>query len=388
MTSKTSTEKNIHKLSVLLISHYATYAMQDFLREFLGRKKAKHVKVISIPLPELPLLKQIEITKFKNGKIISSSTIPTFISPPGVAYLTHFFQILFIMLFETETYDIVIAQNSLLAIVGLILKLQGTAKKVVFYSHGVDVSRFSTSLKTKIYRKLDEFAAKHSDYNWVLGKTMQGIRLKQGVAKDKLFWVPTAINLKEIKRVSEPKTKKLIFIGVLNKMNGVIILPEVIKTLKKNFNNIHLDIIGDGELRKVLEKKAQKLNVAENITFLGVKSFVDYNNILTDYFLGLAPYEPNSGNLLERTDPMKLRLYTSAGLPSVVTKGFHFSDEVLAEDIGVSVEYNAEKLSAEISKLIKNNKRYKLMRKKCLEYSKSFDQDTLYNKIFAKMIDE
>lgn len=386
MTSKTSTENTIHKLSVLLISHYATYAMQDFLREFLGRRKAKYIKVVNIPLPELPLLKQIEISTIKNGKSISSNRVPTLISPPGISYFVHFFQILLILLFEKETFDIVIAQNSLLAIAGLVLKLQGTAKKVVFYSHGIDASRFSTSLRTKIYRKLDELAARYSDYNWVLGKTMREIRLRQGVPKDRLFWVPTAINLKQVKRMREPKTKKLIFIGVLNRMNGVMILPEVIKVLRKDINNIHLDIIGDGELRKILEKKVRKLNVTENITFLGVQSFADYNNVLTDYFLGLAPYEPNFRNLLERTDPMKLRLYTAAGLPGVVTKGFHFSEEQVSEDIGVAVGYNAKELAGEIEKLIKNKKRYDEMRKNCLEYSKSFDQDTLYKKVFAKIL--
>ncbi len=388
MTSKISTENKTHKLSVLLMSHYATYAMQDLLIEFLSRKKVKHVKAISIPLPELPFLKQIKITNIENGKTISSNNISTLISPPGIAYLVHFFQILFIILFETETYDIVIAQNSLLAIAGLILKIQGTVKKVVFYSHGVDASRFSTSLKTKLYRKLDEFAAKHSDYNWILGKTMRETRIKQGVPKDRLFWVPTAINLKQIKRLATPRTEKLIFIGVLNKMNGVMVFPEMIKILKKEFHNIHLEIIGDGELRNKLEHKVKKLNVSENVSFLGVKSFNDYKNTLTDYFLGLAPYEPNSRNLLERTDPMKLRLYTAAGLPSIVTRGFHFSDEISEENIGITVEYNAKDLANGIEKLFKDKKRYNAMRKRSLEYSKSFDQDILYNKIFKKMLDE
>jgi len=363
----------------LLVSHYATYSMQDLLFEYLTRNKVDYITKINIPLPELPFLKDIEITHVRDGKLIKERAIKTIISPKPLAYLFQFFQFLLITILTRVRYDVIIAHNSLLTIAALWLRSLGKCKRVIFYSHGLDEARFSNKYLNKFYKTLDDFAATHSDLNWLLSKKMIAIRLAQGIEREKIYWVPTALDLNKMGRKSEVKNHKIIFLGTLNEMNGVMILPEVLKKIKETVPNVTLDIIGDGPLNKKLRKKMKTMNLTRFVNFLGVQTFADYCKTLTNYALGLAPYKPSKNNLLQLTDPMKLRLYTAAGLPIITTSRFNFSDEINENGLGFTVEYKSSEYADKAIQLLSNQKLSNSIRSKALMYSRQFDQEKIFS---------
>ncbi len=386
MATNKITTSDIRKNSFLLLSHYATFSLQDLIFEYLIRNKSARVTKINIPLPDLPFTKSIEVEKRTRGKLKSKKNIKTIIKPKSLAFILHFFQITLLLLFSRETYNVVIAQNSLLVLSAIVLKFFGKCKIVIFYSHGIDNSRFNKSIMNSLYKRLDYIAAKKSDFNWILGKSMEKVRLAQGIPPDKIFWVPSAINLAEITRKKNPSNRKLIFIGVLNDMNGVDLLPGIISYLSKKNPDIELDIIGDGEKREEVIKKAKLLGVSEKIHFLGIKNLEDYRANLTDYIIGLAPYRYSENNLLQRTDPMKPRLYIAAGLPVIATKGFYFTQEFVENKLGLGPSYDAKKYSDAIMSLLSNTKEYKKIRANCLSYSKKFDQDVIYTRVLSPVV--
>lgn len=371
---------------ILLLSHYGSYAMQDLLFEYLIKQKIFLVKKVNFPLPELPFLKHLEITTARNGRIVKLSKVKSLYSPPIVAYFFHCLQLLFISLLSKEKYDFVIAQDSLLASVSIVLRWLGKCKKIIFYSHGLDNSRFRHRLLLILYKSLDKFAARRSDYNWLLSKKMIEIRKNQGITPQKIYWVPASIPIDSIRRKTTALSKKIIFIGVLDERNGVMILPNIIKEVKKKLSTVTLDIIGDGVFNKRLQRKAESLGLQKNMNFLGKLNFKEYADLLTDYSLGLAPYAPSCNNLTSLTDPMKIRIYLAAGLPVVVTKGFNFSKEIENHHLGFSVDHKVKSFADVVIKLLENNSLNKTIRAKALAYSKKYDLHQIYDKIFKKIL--
>lgn len=371
---------------ILLLSHYASYAMQDLLFEYFTKHKAILVTKINFPLLYLPFLKQIEITTSEKGKTISFKKIASLLKPKPIAYVLQIIQLIYVVIASRYRYDVLIAQDSLLAMGGIFIRAIGKCKKVILYSHGTGKTRFDNKIFQIIYETVDKFIARQSDYNFVLSQGMVEVRRKQGIASDKVFWIPASIPLDSLSRKKAVNNKKIIFIGVLDARNGVSILPDVIAFVKRKFPTVNLDIIGDGVFLDLLKTRTKALGLRKNIHFLGRLSLKDYAANLTNYSIGIAPYEFSENNLTQITDPMKVRLYMSAGLPIVVTKNFTFSEEIRKNNLGFAVDYNVESFSDKLIQLLSDNEFSNRMRVRTLEYSKKYDLHVFYNKVFEKIL--
>lgn len=372
--------------SFLLLAHYATFAFQDLLFDFLTDNKALTVTKANFPLPELPYLKNIEIHISSKGMIHPFKTYSTISKPPVLAYIAQAIQLLWMSLFAIPKHDIVIAQDSLLAVISLIMKYIGRCKKVVYYSHGVGLSRFSHSFINRMYQFLDYIAAKYSDYNWILTTSMLPVRNDQHISITKIFHVPASIPISTINRKNTSTGNNLIYIGVLDDRNGVTLLPKIMKIVLQSIPDATLDIIGDGPFRNELTEIIRSLKLNQHIRILGLKKFHEYSQILTDYAIGLAPYRNETDNLTSKTDPMKIRIYNAAGVPVITTKGFHFSHEIEKYKTGVTADFSSENFSHEVVSLLQNRTILQSMRTEALAYSKKYDIYSIYRKTFSQML--
>ncbi len=370
----------------LLLAHYATYAYQDILFEYLTNNKAVLVTKINLPLPELPLLKKIEITDSKNGKIETTRKITSLIQPAIFAYIIQSFQLFFTVLLSVNKYDVIIVQDRLLAFIAITLRTIGKCKIVIFYSHGVDRTRFKYALINKLYGLLDKISATKSDFNWFLNKTMIILRKKQHIDPNTCFWAPSTISTDTILRKRKVFNHKVVFLGVLNDKNGANLLPKIILDVRQTIPNITLDIIGGGELYDSLKNEVKRLGLNKNINFLGVLKFKDFSQILTNYSVGIAPYEDVFDTLTATSDSMKMRVYLAAGLPVIITRGFIFSDEIEENGLGFAVDFNVKSFSKAIINVLKNPTLNKDIRYRALTYSKKYDIISIYNAIFSKIL--
>ena len=382
-------KNNLHIVSshaFLLLAHYATFAFQDILFEYLTNNKAVLVTKFNLPLPELPLLKKIEITDSKKGKIETTRKIKSFTKPPIFAYATQSFQLFFTVLLSVNKYDVIIAQDRLLAFIAIVLRTIGKCKIVIFYSHGVDRTRFKYAFINRLYDLLDKISATKSDFNWFLNKAMITLRKEQRVDPSTCFWVPSAISTRTILRKKKVFNHKIVFLGVLNDKNGANLLPKIILDVKQTIPDITLDIIGGGELYDFLKNEVKRLGLNQNINFLGVLKFKDFSQILTNYSAGIAPYEDVFDTLTATSDSMKMRVYLAAGLPVIITKKFIFSDEIEKNGLGFAVDFNIKSFSKVIIKVLKNPTLNIEIRHRALAYSKKYDIIIIYNSIFSKIL--
>lgn len=382
----TPLEKKFKQISILLVAHYATFAYQDLLYRYLTHNNAHLVTKINFPLPDLPILHHIELTHAAYGKKLTSKNIRSVWKPRAISYLFQAFQYLWLILTSPQVYDYVIAEDSLLAFVAIILKALGKIRHVIFYSHGIDFTRFSSSWSNRLYQSLDRFSARHSDYNWSLSQNMIPIRKRQGIAEDRLFWVPSSLPIDILSRKTFISNHSLIFLGVINDKNGVGILPDIIMEVRNKIPDVHLDIMGEGDMKKDLQSRINKLGLTKHIRMLGNVKFEQFKNTMTNYRMGLVTYKYSEVNLIPTSDSMKMRVYLAAGLPVVLTKGFIFSDEVTKNDLGFTVEYDVKAFAKPIIQILTDDTLSRRLRANALAYSKTMDLTGIYNRTFADIV--
>lgn len=374
----------IGEKSFLLVAHYATFAYQDLLYEYLTKKRpAALVTKINFPLPDLPILHHIDLTHAANGKKLVTKNIPSLWRPRALAYLYQVFQYLWLIATGPYTYDYVIAEDSLLAFTSIILKALGKVRHVIFYSHGIDFTRFPAAWANKLYQSLDRFSARHSDYNWSLSQNMFPIRRRQGVAEDRLFWIPSSLPIDILSRKRYVADHSLVFLGVINDKNGVGILPDIIMEVRKKIPDVRLDIMGEGDMKQELEAHITKLGLTRHVRMLGNLEFREFKNKMTNYRLGLVTYKYSEVNLIPTSDSMKMRVYLAAGLPVVLTRGFIFSDEVTKNDLGYAVDYDVKAFAKAIMLILTDDDLSLRLRGNALVYSKAMDLTAIYDRTFS-----
>lgn len=137
--------------------------------------------------------------------------------------------------------------------------------------------------------------------------------IKFGIPENKIRLIPLSFSLPEIindqKQYSDKKLK-LLFVGRIVPLKNLEVLIRSISVLKKDFPDVELTIVGDeikGRLKgdvgykKQLQTLIKKLDIDENIKFVGWKTNNDlwkiYQN--SDLFLFASTYENFGLPLLE-----------------------------------------------------------------------------------------
>ena len=186
-----------------------------------------------------------------------------------------------------------------------------------------------------------------------------------------------AINVSRFKR-NKPKIKSgpltLVNVGnLLNKKNQTFFI-EVVKSLTDKNIEVKAYIVGDGENRKSLEYKIQKLNLCEKVFMLGAIENVEEVLWKSDFYVHTALYEPFGLVLLEAM---------ASELPIVTLNGGGNADIIQDGENGFILEdQNASVFAEKIIHLNNDNELQKKLIKNGLKCSKKFDIESYTNKLF------
>src|SRR5690554_4096935 len=128
------------------------------------------------------------------------------------------------------------------------------------------------------------------------------------------------LSTKEIlfNKTSEKSFKKpnLIYVGVLKKEKGLIHLLESLSILKQYFNDIHLNIVGDGPEKENLKFYVENNSLSNNVTFHG---YIPLGKELFDLY--------NSSNIFVLPS-------VSEGTPRVLIEAMAHGIPVIATQVG------------------------------------------------------
>lgn len=275
-------------------------------------------------------------------------------------------------------YDLYIGFDNLNAFVGICLRRIGKVSKVIFMTPDYSHKRFKNPILNSIYHFLDYYCLRNADIIWNSSSVMVGEREKRGIPKKyraKQIMVPDGTDI--VKQIPFKKRNRfeIVFVGHLKTGMGLELLISSFPQIVKRFPMAKLLIIGSGPIENKLRKAAKGLNI-EFKGFIGDLSRV--YGLITKSMIAVAPYEKNS--LSENTDPGKVKLYLSAGLPMVITKVPLVALEIAKEKCGIAVNQSKkEELANALIKLLQNNLILKQYIKNTQKLTKKYSWDNIFD---------
>ena len=192
--------------------------------------------------------------------------------------------------------------------------------------------------------------------------------IEEGIRKEKITVITNGIDLKEINSIA-PSGKKfdVIFVGRLMKEKNIDVLIEGISIVKKTLPTISCGITGEGPEKNELIELRNKLNLKNNIEFIGeVKEDKEIIALMKSAKVFVLPSsrEGFSIALLEAR---------ASGLPVITVRNENNAATELVKEgkDGFIIELNAERIAEKIILLLKNPS---LQKKMSIEAGKNLEK--------------
>ena len=180
----------------------------------------------------------------------------------------------------------------------------------IFTVHGTSIN---TKLNNIFSRWLEKFILTQILYNAQITVSQDFQKIKN--INKKIYYIPNGIDIKKFDQISSKKFKDptLIFVGRLHPQKNLATLLQCINTLKQEFPQVRLLIIGGGEEKNKLHKEIKNLSLPKNVKLLGEIAGSKLIKLYKSSHLFILPsiYEGQPLTLLEAW---------AAKLPVVVTK--------------------------------------------------------------------
>jgi glycosyltransferase involved in cell wall biosynthesis len=178
--------------------------------------------------------------------------------------------------------------------------------------------------KVRFFEWLDRKTLRRHDAVTVVSKVLRDEVVRQGVAPDRVFWVPNAIDLDRLppRRRREDLCREIGIdparpivgaVGRLSPEKGHRILLDAFHRLRTNLPGAQLVLVGDGPEEAALRVHAQQLGLSDTITFMGLRK--------------------DGQQIVGALDVTALPSF-SEGMPNVVLEAFAYGTPVVATAVG------------------------------------------------------
>jgi glycosyltransferase involved in cell wall biosynthesis len=107
------------------------------------------------------------------------------------------------------------------------------------------------------------------------------------------------------------------FVGSLRPWHGVEVLPRLLSRLCRNYPNVRMIIVGDGQLRGELEREFRKRKLIKMVHFTGALLHDEIPAWIRKFDIALAPYPKHDHDFY--FSPLKLFEYMACGVAVVAS---------------------------------------------------------------------
>lgn len=276
--------------------------------------------------------------------------------------------------------SVFIGINNLNAVVGILLKWLGKGKCVVYYVIDYTPTRFPSRLINGIYQSLARFAARRADMVWNLSERMRDVHARFGARPDTSIMVPIGLHAHEFQVVPEEEIKRnqLIVVSTLFESKGVHLAIDAMTHLPA----ARLTIVGTGPYEGELKERAERLGVADRITFLGLADRTVLFDRLSHSRVALAPYQTDPANYSYYADPAKPKEYLACGIPVVITRVPWIAEEIERRPMGLAIGFDSRELARAAEKLMTDDAFWSRCRQEAIQFSR----DLLWQDIFGRAL--
>jgi glycosyltransferase involved in cell wall biosynthesis len=123
-----------------------------------------------------------------------------------------------------------------------------------------------------LWEEYEQKMVNKADFIIAIVEEMKERLIAQGADGEKVFVVPNTVRLDEYQETKEIPDKNyvtLLYSGGIDNQRGLQIAIEGLSVIIKQYTKLRLWIVGKGSYEQELRKKAEQLNVLENVTFWG-----------------------------------------------------------------------------------------------------------------------
>jgi glycosyltransferase involved in cell wall biosynthesis len=226
-----------------------------------------------------------------------------------------------------EKFDIVHTQLIHGSIVGqLAARIAKVPVRVITRQYTIDCYHGSH----KYLVKFDAYVAKKATKVIAISNAVRDDLIKQGVSYDNIELIYNGINLEPFNKKNNtsslretfPDKYLIAFVANLNQRKGHEYLLQAMAQLASHYKDIHLLLIGEGDLRKKLEELTAKLKIEKNVSFLGYQPDVPALLKDIDLYAHASVLEPLGVAILEAMAAGKCVIATTVGgVPEIITDG-------------------------------------------------------------------
>lgn len=200
----------------------------------------------------------------------------------------------------------------------------------------------------------------------------------QQCGRDDAFLIPNGIAssaLADARLKHDRIPGSILFVGRLERMKGVDVLLAAFAQLK--IENCRLKIVGDGSLRRALEKQADQLNIADRVSFLGYipPEEIAKEYVSTEVFCGLSRSEALGNVFLEAQ---------AAGCAVVGTSVGGIPDIIEHEQTGLLVPPDdADAARQALHRLLEDRDLRRHLQEAGMQHAKEFDWERIAKRYAA-----
>lgn len=364
---------------MLIITHvYGTGPPQD-LEEYL-RGRVASLLFIGHPFP-YAMDRRSFWRRYDRGKIVAHGQAFNWRGPEVIFYLKDACLTLYWACRHGHTrYDLVVGAGGFNAVIALVIKMLGRAKKVVFYCIDWMPRRFKNPLLNELYHLLDRLAVIYADRTWNLSARMVEARAQRGMATTpKQMIVPVGIWLKRFKYRTRRSAGKfsIMYMGHVRAGQGLALLMAAWPRIVERYDTATLHIVGDGPLKQPLQARMATTTSADTVIWHGfVPNHRQVEELLCGKDLAVAMYEP--GTFTQYTDPGKLKVYLAAGLPVVMTDIGAMAGVIEQQRAGLVIPYEEMALIEAISTLLSDRESREAMGRAARQIAARYDWEEIF----------
>lgn len=250
------------------------------------------------------------VDKELQNKGVKIFEVPFSRNPLGIGNIKAFMRLMELQ--RINNYDIVHVHTPIAAIYGRLLKLGYSNLKTIYTAHGYHFLKGGSKLSWLIYYPIEKIMAKFTDVIININKEDFEITKEKLKPRSSYFLNGVGLDLSKYKKLSKDeileKKKELgitdndfivLMIAELNKNKNHIQLINAIDTLKKQYSNIKVFCIGDGDMREDLEQQIISRNLQNNIFMLGYRQDVNKLINISDIGILMSYREGLPRNIME-----------------------------------------------------------------------------------------
>jgi len=287
--------------------------------------------------------------------------------------------------------DCWIGFNNLAAARGLVQRAARRAGAVVYWAVDFVPNRFGSGVLTRAYDRLDSFCCKRVDLRVELSSAALEARNRRhrltasGAAPTHVAPVGVWRSRLPVAPENGWQSRRVLFLGHLVPRQGVGMLIEALTLLAARGIAFEAELAGRGPLERELREAVSRAGLGDRVRFVGYLS--DHRDVEAFVAAGsaaVAPYDTEVESFTRFADPSKLRSYTAAGLPIVLTDVPPNAAELEAQAGAEVVPFTAEGIAGGIERALASGEDWRRRRQQALEYSKEFDWELIVPRALAK----